>query len=165
MNNLLVKSMNIRTITKLILSMAIPLAVGAIAGIFTSAAIPDWYSTLNQPSFNPPNWLFAPVWTTLYIIIGISLFLVWTLPPGKDRNRALVAFGIQMTLNFGWSFLFFYFKTIGLALAEIIVLWISIVLMMVLFYKVKPIAALINIPYLLWVSFATLLNAAYFLLN
>jgi translocator protein len=157
--------MNITTVTKLILSLALPLAVGSIAGVFTSAAIQDWYITLNRPSFNPPNWLFAPVWTTLYIIMGISLFLVWILPPGKDRNRALVAFSIQMILNFGWSFLFFYFKTIDFALIEIIALWLSIVLMIVLFYKVKPIAAYINIPYLLWVSFATILNTAYFLLN
>lgn len=157
--------MNSRTITKLILSLALPLSVGAIAGIFTSAAIPDWYVTLNRPSFNPPNWLFAPVWTTLYILMGISLFLVWILPQGNDRNRALAAFVIQMILNFVWSFLFFYFKTIGFALAEIIVLWGSIVLMIVLFYRVKPISAFLNVPYLFWVSFATVLNAAYFLLN
>jgi len=157
--------MNTTKVTKLVLSLAFPLAVGAIAGVFTSAAIQDWYVTLNRPSFNPPNWIFAPVWTTLYIILGISLFLVWILPPGKGRDRALVAFCVQMILNFGWSFFFFYFKTIGLALAEIFMLWISIVLMIILFYKVKPIAAYVNVPYLLWVSFAAILNAAYFLLN
>jgi translocator protein len=153
------------SIAKLIVSLALPLTIGAIAGIFTAKAIPNWYSTLNQPSFNPPNWLFGPVWTTLYILLGISLYIVWTLPPGKERNMGLIAFGIQLALNFGWSFLFFYFKNPGLALIEIITLWISIVFMLILFYKLKPIATYINIPYLLWVSFATILNAAYFKLN
>lgn len=153
------------SIAKLIISLALPLTIGAIAGIFTSKAIPNWYSTLNQPSFNPPNWLFGPVWTTLYILLGISLYIVWTLPPGKERNMGLIAFGIQLVLNFGWSFLFFYFKNPGLALIEIIILWISIVFVLIFFYKLKPIAAYLNIPYLLWVSFATILNAAYFKLN
>lgn len=153
------------SIAKLIISLALPLTVGAIAGIFTAKAIPNWYSTLNQPSFNPPNWLFGPVWTTLYILLGISLYIVWTLPPGKERNMGLIAFGIQLVLNFGWSFLFFYFKSPGFALIEIITLWISIVFMLILFYKLKPIATYLNIPYLLWVSFATILNAAYFKLN
>lgn len=157
--------MTTTTVLKFILSLALPLTVGAIAGLSTSGAIQDWYVNLNRPSFNPPNWLFGPVWTTLYTIMGISLFWVWRLPPDKARNLALLAFGVQLLLNFGWSFFFFYFKTIGFALAEIIVLWASIVLMMVLFYRVKPIAAYSNIPYLLWVSFATILNAAYYKLN
>lgn len=157
--------MNLTSVTKLIISLTLPLAVGAIAGIFTAKAVPNWYATLNQPSFNPPNWLFGPVWTTLYIIMGISLYMVWILPTGKERNMALLAFGVQLALNFGWSFFFFYFKAIGFALIEIVVLWMSIVGMIVLFNKVKPIAAYMNIPYLLWVSFATILNAAYFKLN
>ena len=157
--------MSPKTILKLIVSLALPLGVGAIAGTFTSAAIQDWYVTLNRPSFNPPNWLFAPVWTTLYLIMGISLFLVWRCPPDKQRNRALLAFAVQLILNFGWSFFFFYFKTIGFALVEIIILWCSIVVMIILFHRKKPVAAYINIPYLLWVSFATVLNAAYFALN
>jgi len=157
--------MNTTSIFKLIISLALPLAVGAIAGIFTANAIPGWYATLNQPSFNPPNWIFAPVWTTLYILMGISLYIVWTLEPGKERNMALLAFGVQLALNFGWSFFFFHFKTLGFALIEIVALWTSIVFMLVLFYRIKPIAAYLNIPYLLWVSFATILNAAYFKLN
>lgn len=153
------------SILKLIISLALPLAVGAIAGHFTAMAIPDWYATLNRPSFNPPNWLFGPVWTTLYILMGISIFMVWSLAPGKERNMALIAFVAQLALNFAWSFLFFYFKTPGFALVEIIALWMSIIFMLILFYKVKPIAAYINFPYLLWVSFATVLNAAYYKLN
>jgi tryptophan-rich sensory protein len=157
--------MSTPSILKLITSLALPLTVGAVAGLFTSNAIPEWYATLNRPSFSPPNWVFGPVWTTLYLLMGISLYLVWALEPGKERNIALGAFGLQLILNFGWSFFFFYFKTLGYALVEIIGLWMSIVLMLVLFYKIKPVAAYLNVPYLLWVSFATVLNGAYFKLN
>jgi translocator protein len=152
-------------IIKLLISLALPLGLGAIAGIFTAKAIPGWYASLNSPSFSPPDWLFGPVWTTLYILMGISLFLIWKLDPGKERNLAIFAFLFQLLLNFMWSFLFFYFKMIGFAFIEIVVLWISILLMLLLFYKIKPLAAYINIPYILWVTFATLLNAGYFYLN
>ena len=152
-------------IVKLLVSIILPLSIGAIAGIFTASAIPEWYSTLNQPSFNPPNWIFGPVWTRLYLIMGISFFLIWKLEPGKERNQAIVIFWVQLLLNFGWSFCFFYFNMIGLALIEIVVLWSTIVLMLARFYKLKPLAAYLNIPYLLWVTFATVLNAAYLYLN
>ena len=152
-------------VVKLALSIALPLGVGAIAGMFTTEAIPGWYATLHSPSFNPPNWLFGPVWTILYFLLGISFFLIWKIDPGRDRNRAMVVFIFQLLLNFGWSFLFFYFKRIDLALIEIIVLWVSILAMIRLFYKIRPIAAYLNVPYLLWVTFATVLNAAYYLLN
>ena len=152
-------------IVKLLISIILPLAIGAIAGIFTAKAIPEWYATLNQPSFNPPNWIFGPVWTTLYLIMGISFFLIWKLESGKARNQAIVIFLVQLLLNFSWSFFFFYFKMILLALIVIVVLWSTIVLMLTRFYKLKPLAAYLNIPYLLWVSFATVLNAAYFFLN
>ena len=150
---------------KFLVSILLPLSLGAIAGIITAQAIPEWYATLNRPSFNPPNWIFGPVWTTLYILMGISLFLIWKQDPGKERNRAILIFLFQLLLNFFWSFIFFYFKLMGFALIEIILLWISIVLMLVLFYKIKPIASYINIPYLLWVTFATVLNASYYFLN
>ncbi|MDP3441893.1 MAG: TspO/MBR family protein [Ignavibacteria bacterium] len=157
--------MKANQIGKLIASFLLPLAIGGIAGMFTTEAIPDWYATLNQPSFNPPNWVFGPVWTTLYIILGISLFLIWELPASKKRNQAILIFMMQLFLNFCWSFFFFYFKMIGLSLIDIVALWIMIVVMLVQFYKLKPVAAYINIPYLLWVSFATALNMAYFFLN
>lgn len=150
---------------KLLISIVLPLSIGAIAGIFTAQAIPEWYATLNQPSFNPPNWVFGPVWTILYIIMGISFFLIWKLEAGKQRNQAIAIFFVQLLLNFGWSFFFFYFQMIGVALVEIIVLWSAIVFMLVRFYKLKPLAAYLNIPYLLWVTFAAVLNAAYFFLN
>jgi len=157
--------MNKRQILKLVVSILLPLGLGAIAGIFTAKAIPEWYATLNQPSFNPPNWIFGPVWTSLYILLGISFFLTWKQPATKERNRAISIFLIQLVLNFAWSFLFFYFHQIGLALIDIIVLWIFIITMLILFYRIKPLAAYINIPYLLWVTFASILNASYFVLN
>ncbi len=157
--------MKVNQIIKLLTSLLLPLAVGGIAGIFTTEAIPGWYASLYQPSFNPPNWIFGPVWTTLYAVMGISLFLIWKLEAGKQRSQAILIFMVQLLLNFGWSFFFFYFKMIGLALIEIVVLWIMIVVMLIRFYKLKPVAAYINIPYLLWVTFAAMLNAAYFLLN
>jgi len=150
---------------KLIVSLTLPLGLGAIVGLFTAKAIPEWYLTLNRPSFNPPNWIFGPVWTTLYILMGISLFLIWKQSARKERNLAILIFLLQLALNFCWSFIFFYFNLIGLALIEIIFLWASIIIMLVLFYKIKPITAYINIPYLLWVTFATLLNASYYFLN
>jgi benzodiazapine receptor len=150
---------------KLITSLILPIGIGGIAGMFTTDAIPGWYATLNQPTFNPPNWVFGPVWTTLYIIMGISLFMIWRLEAGNKRNQAILIFMVQLLLNFCWSFFFFYFNMIGVALLDIFVLWITIIIMLVHFYKIKPLAAYINIPYLLWVTFATALNIAYFFLN
>lgn len=152
-------------IIKLVISILIPLALGAIAGRFTAQAVPDWFASLNRPSFSPPNWIFGPVWTILYILLGISLYLIWKQIPSKQRNNALLIFSLQMFLNFIWSFVFFYFNQIGLALIVIIGLWISIVFMLISFYKLKPSAAYLNLPYLLWVTFASVLNAGYFILN
>jgi translocator protein len=157
--------MNKSQIFKLIASLTLPLGLGTIAGLFTAEAIPGWYETLNRPSFNPPNWLFGPVWTTLYLLMGISLFLIWKQSVSKERNTSILVFTLQLLLNFGWSFIFFYFNMIGFAFIEIILLWISIVIMLVLFYKIKPMASYINIPYLLWVTFATVLNGSYYFLN
>lgn len=152
-------------IYKLIISLLLPLSLGSIAGSFTAKSVPVWYATLNRPSFNPPSYLFGPVWTTLYILMGISLFLIWKQEKSKERNMAIFVFFIQLALNFTWSFIFFYFNRIGFALVDIIILWLCIILMLIQFYKIKPIAAYINIPYLLWVSFASILNASYYLLN
>lgn len=153
------------SLLKFLISIILPLSVGAIAGMVTAQSIPEWYAGLNRPSFNPPNWIFAPVWTTLYVLMGISLFLIWRQDVSKERNIAILVFLLQLLLNFAWSFLFFYFKMMGLALIEIILLWMNIVVMLVVFYNIKPMASYINIPYLLWVTFATVLNAGYYFLN
>lgn len=157
--------MNKILILKLIASFLIPLTLGAIAGRFTSQSVAGWYIMLTRPSFSPPNWIFGPVWTVLYILMGISLFLVWKEDPGRQRNVALIVFMVQLLLNFAWSFIFFQQKMIGWAFIDIIFLWLSIALMLSVFYKVRPLAAYLNIPYLLWVSFATVLNGAYYFLN
>lgn len=150
---------------KLLISILIPLVVGFTSGFFTASGVNDWYATLNRPSFNPPNWLFGPVWTTLYILMGISLYLVWKQPVSEARNSAIWIFALQLTLNFFWSIIFFYWHQIGIALIEIIVLWGLILLMIYRFYHINPTAAWLNIPYIMWVSFATILNAAYWKLN
>jgi tryptophan-rich sensory protein len=157
--------MNKSQIFKLLASLALPLGIGAVAGIFTSEAVPEWYATLNRPSFSPQNWLFGPVWTTLYILMGFSFFLIWKQDASIHRKRAIIVFLLQLVLNFAWSFIFFYFNKIGLALIEIVVLWISIILMLIVFFKLKPMAAYLNIPYLLWVTFASILNTGYYFLN
>jgi translocator protein len=157
--------MNVTSILKLVVAVGLPLAVGAVAGMFTAKAVPEWYATLNQPSFNPPNWVFGPVWTFLYIVMGISFYLVWQTPPGQLRSMAIAAFFLQLLLNFAWSFLFFYFKQIGSALVEIVLLWLAILTMILIFYRIRPLSAWLNVPYLLWVTFATLLTAAYYKLN
>lgn len=153
-------------ILKLIFSLMLPLTVGWIGSIFTRDSIKDgWYESLNQPSFNPPNEIFGPVWTVLYILMGISLYMMWTQIPGRKRENALGVFALQLLLNFLWSLFFFYFKDIEIALLDIIALWISIVIMIWMFYRVKPLAGWLNVPYLLWVTFATALNIAYYVLN
>lgn len=150
---------------KLIFSISLPLGLSGFAASITVKSIPTWYATLVQPSFNPPNWVFGPVWTILYIALGISFFLIWKEPASKARNQAIIAFSVQMILNSAWSFIFFYFNQIGFALIDIVALLISIIVMMRAFYKINPLSTYLNIPYLLWVSFATALNAAYYILN
>lgn len=157
--------MNTSLIFKFIASVLLPLGLGAVAGMFTAQAVPVWYATLNRPSFNPPDWIFGPVWTALYILMGVSFFLIWKQKASRERNRAILVYLIQLLLNFGWSFIFFYFHMIGLAFMEIILLWSSIVIMLVLFYRIQPVASYINIAYLLWVTFAAVLNGSYYFLN
>lgn len=142
-----------------------PLAVGGLAGFATRAAIQNWYVFLNKPDLLPPNSWFGPVWTLLYLLMGLSLFLVLHQLNYQNYKSALKVFLIQLCLNFFWSFLFFKFNLLGIALIEIVLLWISILMMIVHFYRITPIAGLLNIPYLLWVSFATYLNAGVYYLN
>ncbi len=138
---------------------------GTISGIATASNISTWYVTLNKPSFNPPNYLFAPVWTTLYLLMGVSLFMILQTAKSSPKTQAIKAFSVQLALNFCWSFLFFTFHTLGIALIEIIVLLCCILWMIFSFYKINKTAALFNIPYLLWVSFASILNASIYMLN
>ncbi|MGD9491916.1 MAG: TspO/MBR family protein [Bacteroidales bacterium] len=155
----------LRSIFKFLTSLFVPLALGYIAGQYTSEAVPGWFAALNKPSYNPPGWVFGPVWTLLYILMGLSFFHIWIKPRIKERTIAKIFYLIQLALNFAWSFLFFYYHDIALALIDIIVLDIVVVIMLLKFYRLKPIAAYLNIPYLLWILFATALNAAFYFLN
>ncbi len=150
---------------KLILSLLFTIGVGSLGSVFTVAEIPNWYASLQKPVFNPPNWIFGPVWTILYTLMGVALYLVWKKPISKDRYTALVFFMIQFTLNFFWSIIFFKYHQLGWALVEILMMWVSILLTIIFFWKNSNMAALLLIPYLAWVSFATLLNAAIMQLN
>lgn len=149
----------------LILCIAAPLLVGAISGYATASGIGNWYAGLEKPIFNPPNWVFGPVWTVLYILMGISLFLVLTSERSVARTRSLALFWIQLALNFAWSFLFFRFQLIAPALVEIIFLWLAILAMIVFFLRARKTAGYLQIPYLIWVTFASILNAAIWTLN
>lgn len=150
---------------KLIVCVLLTLFVGGISGVATASGINNWFMTLNKPFFNPPNYLFGPVWTVLYLLMGISLFLILQSTLKELKSKALLIFAIQLSLNFLWSFLFFKFQLIGLSFIEIIMIWISILAMIISFYKINRIAAWLQIPYLLWVSFAIVLNGAIWWLN
>jgi translocator protein len=150
---------------RLTLCILIPLIIGGVSGYFTSASIATWYLTLNKPFFNPPNYLFGPVWTTLYILMGISFYIILKKAKSEDIAKLFTIFVVQLTLNFLWSFIFFKYQNLGLALVEIVLMWASILSMILVFYKTDRLAGLMNIPYLLWVSFATLLNASIYYLN
>lgn len=151
---------------KLLLSVALCVAVGAVAGLATASGVRDWYPTIEKPSWTPPNALFGPVWTLLYALIGGSLYLLWRAgSTGRDNRPALVLFALQLALNAGWSFLFFTLRSPALALAEIVLLWLAIVATIVAARPLSRLAALLFAPYLLWVSFALALNAAVWRLN
>jgi benzodiazapine receptor len=150
---------------KLLYSLIITLGVGAIAGFATASNIGGWYAALSKPSFNPPNWIFGPVWTLLYILLGIALSIIWKQPDSLYKSNSLWLFFIQLFLNFCWSFLFFYFHKIGLALADIAALWIFIILTIFSFSRLNKKAAWLLVPYICWVSFALILNGAIYRLN
>lgn len=150
---------------KLIISIALPVAVGALSSFFTVTGEGSWYQTISKPSWNPPGWIFGPVWTTLYILMGIAFFLVWRSPESKARKMAMLLFGIQLLFNFFWSFIFFDQQLIGLALVEIAVLWIFILLSIFAFARVNKTAAWLLVPYISWVSFAAILNYTIWKLN
>lgn len=151
---------------KLFISIFICLTIGGVSGYFTAVEIPTWYATLNKPSFNPPNWIFAPVWTTLYILMAISFWLIWKNNiDASIKNRAMLFFVIQLILNFFWSIIFFHFHLLGVAFIEIILMWLFILFSIISFYPISKIAGYLLIPYLCWVSFASVLNFAIWKLN
>jgi benzodiazapine receptor len=155
----------VQKIGAFLLSLIIPLAVGGVSGFFTVSAIPGWYQTIQKPSWNPPNWVFGPVWTTLYVMMGVAMYLVWSRPRSNQRQRALYLNAVQLALNFFWSLIFFNVHAIGWALVEILLLWGMILFTMFAYDKVYKPAAWLMLPYVAWVSFATILNFTIWRLN
>jgi tryptophan-rich sensory protein len=151
---------------KLILSIGVCLLAGGLGTIFTIPSIPTWYATLIKPSFSPPNYLFGPVWTILYILMGISLYLIWKKGTKTQKVReALMLFGMQLFLNAIWSPIFFGAKNLFLSLIVIIFMWLFILRTILSFRKVDKTASYLLYPYLAWVSFASLLNFSVWMLN
>lgn len=150
----------------LIAWIILPQLVGFIGSIFTISAIPLWYETLVQPSFRPPNWLFAPVWTVLYFFMGIAAYRVWSRGIKQSKIRtAMVLFLIQLALNALWSILFFGLRSPGIAFGEIVLLWSFIFITMLHFWRIDKLAGYLFIPYSMWVAFAMVLNASIWYLN
>ena len=151
---------------KLIIAILIPVLIGGLSGYFTTAGVNGWYEAANMPWFNPPNWIFAPVWTTLYVLMGIALYLVWTGEGAADIKRtAIILFAVQLVLNFAWSLIFFKLQQPGWALVEVILMWIAILFTILWFGKISPAAAWLLVPYISWVSFASVLNFYIWKLN
>ena len=151
---------------KLIISILICHSAGFIGAVFTSSAIPTWYDSLKKPPFSPPNWIFGPVWIILYTLMGISAYLVWRQGINDSQVKtALIIFGVQLFLNALWSPIFFGFRALFAGLIVIIIMWIAILLTILAFLKISTVAAVLLIPYILWVSFATILNFSLWILN
>ncbi|MBU3926082.1 tryptophan-rich sensory protein [Patescibacteria group bacterium] len=151
---------------KFIISIVVCQMAGVIGSLFTAPAINTWYATLQRPFFAPPNWIFGPVWITLFFLMGIAAYLVWIKwPENKNSKTALIIFDIHLVLNILWSFLFFKLQNPFYAFIEIIVLWVFILITIILFCKISKPAGLLLIPYILWVSFAGVLNYSFWQLN
>jgi translocator protein len=151
---------------RLLAFLLVPLLVGAGSGFLTGGAVRDWYPSLVRPSFAPPSWVFGPVWTALYLMMGLAAWLVWrkagTTPAGRV---ALGLFALQLVLNGLWSVLFFGLRAPGPALIEIVVLWAAIAATLRAFRRVDAVAGWLLVPYLAWVTFAAILNAGFWWLN
>lgn len=149
---------------KILICVTLCVGLGAASGFSTSSEINGWFQTIQKPSWNPPNWIFGPMWTTLYILMGTAAALIWHSDHEKKKG-ALLLFLVQFILNLSWSFIFFNQHEIGWAFAEILVMLILIIATTIAFYKIKPLAAYLMIPYILWVSFASVLNGTIWMLN
>jgi benzodiazapine receptor len=161
-----VENYKLNEIPRLIVSILIPLVIGSVGSIVTIAEIPTWYSTLSKPSWAPPNWLFGPVWTTLYILMGIALFLVWREGLNRSDVRfAILIFAVQLVLNLLWSIVFFTYHSLFGGFIVIMILWIAILANIIAFSIISRTAGLLLVPYIVWVSIASYLNYSVYILN
>ena len=154
-----------KDILGLIAFLLLCLVVSGIGGAITATTVGTWYQALQKPPFNPPDWIFAPVWTTLYVLMAIAGWRVWRRVGYRANVMPLRAFALQLTLNLAWSFVFFGMQAIGPALVEIVFLLAAIIATAALFWRVDRVSGALFLPYILWVSFAALLNASLFFLN
>ena len=158
--------MKLKNFSKLIIAIIVSELAGIIGSVFTAPSIAGWYAGIVKPALNPPSWVFGPVWTTLFALMGISAFLIWK--KGLDRKDVKIALGIflgQLALNTLWSSIFFGLHSPGGALVEIVFLWLAILATIIAFAKISKPAAWLLVPYILWVSFAAYLNYAIWALN
>ncbi|MBT6724427.1 MAG: tryptophan-rich sensory protein [Planctomycetaceae bacterium] len=156
---------NLKPATGLFISFLVCFSAAAIGSLTTTPQIPNWYADLAKPIWTPPNWLFGPVWTILFSLMAIAAWLVWRKHGMKNARSAFGWFGIQLVLNSLWSVLFFGWNNPGAAAAEILLLWLTILLTMVTFSKKSKAAGLLLVPYFLWVSFAMVLNISIWQMN
>jgi len=152
-------------LVKLIISILLPLLVGGVSGYLTNSEINGWFAALSKPAFNPPDYVFGPVWTILYLLMGVSMFMIWITPSTPLRQNALKIYAVQLFLNFWWSILFFHYHLLFFSIFDIVAMWIFIYYTIHIFKQINPLAAYLQIPYLLWVSFATILNISIWWLN
>ena len=145
--------------------LALCLAVSAIGAAATATSVATWYRTLAKPAFNPPDWIFAPVWTALYFMMALAAWRVWRRGGLRTARTALILFGLQLALNLAWSIVFFGMRAIGAAFAEIVLLLLAILATTVVFWQRDPVAGMLFVPYAAWVGFAAVLNAALWRLN
>lgn len=157
--------MKINSIFKLLISIIICELVGIVGGFFTINSIPTWYKALNKPFFSPPNWIFGPVWTMLYFLMGLSLYLIWEKKANGRKMQGIIYFIAQLFFNFSWSIIFFGFRQPLIAFVNIVILWLLIYMTIVKFFKISKTAGILLLPYIIWVSFAALLNLSIVLLN
>lgn len=152
---------------RLAVSLLLPFLAGAVGSYFTISEIPTWYASLVKPSFNPPNYIFGPVWTVLYFFMGIAFYDVWVKHQEKSPNwlGGMTFFLLQLFANALWSIVFFGFHEIGIALLVIHILWFLLLLTMIAFWRISKVAGILLLPYLAWVSFAAFLNGAILFLN
>jgi len=158
--------MKTKKISKLIIAIIICQSAGIIGSLFTTPSISTWYDAIQKPTFTPPNWVFGPVWITLFTLMGISLYLIWEKGlRNKNVKSSLFVFFLQLVLNSLWSILFFGLQSPFYAFVEIIILWAAIAVTIIKFYKISRNAGLILIPYIMWVSVALILNYYVWVLN
>ena len=154
-----------RDILALVLLVGLCLGVGGLGGAVTAESVTTWYATLNKPSFNPPNWIFGPVWTALYILMGVAAWRVWRAADRDTARGPLAVFALQLAVNLGWSVAFFGLRNPGLAVIVILALDLLVLATALMFRRIDRLAAWLLVPYLAWISFATLLNVTIWRLN